>query len=159
MRKSVLVLVLIFGGVVGTAPAKAKKEAPLSKMFCHAQYVYVETYEGDTLNRNDRRKTTTRRSRCKNGFNGGAATCWFTSSSRRIWCGWCGRREGAAAGCPGSRPVYPPSEAAREAIRTCLTREPVGRKWEAEDSIREDRNRDRAGRIPGESATDQMGWG
>jgi hypothetical protein len=52
MRKSVLVLVLIFGGVVGTAPAKAKKEAPLSKMFCHAQYVYVETYEGDTLNRN-----------------------------------------------------------------------------------------------------------
>jgi hypothetical protein len=52
MRKSVLVLALMLGGVVGTAPAKSKKEASLSKIFCHAQYVYVETYEGDTLNPN-----------------------------------------------------------------------------------------------------------
>jgi len=28
-------------------PAKTKKEAPLSQLFCHAQYIYVETYEGD----------------------------------------------------------------------------------------------------------------
>lgn len=47
MRKSVLMLVLVLGGVVGTAPAKTKKEAPLSQIFCHARYVYVETYEGD----------------------------------------------------------------------------------------------------------------
>jgi len=50
MRKSVLMLLLVLGGVVATAPAKAKKEAPLSKLFCHAQYVYVETYEGDPDN-------------------------------------------------------------------------------------------------------------
>jgi hypothetical protein len=47
MRSAVLLGVLVLGGVVGTAPAKTKKEAPLSQLFCHAQYVYVETYEGD----------------------------------------------------------------------------------------------------------------
>jgi hypothetical protein len=47
VRKSLLLLVFVFGGVVGTAPAKAKKEAPLSKAFCNAQYVHVQTYEGD----------------------------------------------------------------------------------------------------------------
>lgn len=52
MRKSVVVLFLVLGGAVATAPAKAKKEPPLSKLFCNAQYVYVQTYEGDTLNRN-----------------------------------------------------------------------------------------------------------
>jgi hypothetical protein len=52
MRKSALLLVLLLGALVATAPGKAKKEAPLSKMFCQAQYVYVQTYEGDTLNRN-----------------------------------------------------------------------------------------------------------
>jgi hypothetical protein len=50
MRKSVLMLALVMGGVVGTAPAKTKKEAPLSQLFCHAQYIYVQTYEGDPLN-------------------------------------------------------------------------------------------------------------
>lgn len=47
MRKSVLLLVLILGGEVGIAPAKAKKEPPLSKLFCQAHYVYVETADGD----------------------------------------------------------------------------------------------------------------
>ena len=51
MKKSALVSVLVFtlflGAAVGTAPAKAKKDAPLSKLFCHALYVYVQTYEGD----------------------------------------------------------------------------------------------------------------
>lgn len=50
MRRSVLLLVLFLGGVVGIAPAKAKKEPPLSKLFCNARYVYVTTYEGDALN-------------------------------------------------------------------------------------------------------------
>lgn len=40
-------IVLVLCCVVGTAPAKAKKEAPLPKLFCHAQYVYVTTWEGD----------------------------------------------------------------------------------------------------------------
>jgi hypothetical protein len=47
MRTSALILVLVLSGVLETAPAKAKKVAPLSKLFCHAQYVYVQTYEGD----------------------------------------------------------------------------------------------------------------
>jgi len=47
MRNAVLVSVLVVCGVVGTAPAKTKKEAQLSRLFCHAQYVYVETTEGD----------------------------------------------------------------------------------------------------------------
>lgn len=47
MRNATLLAVLVLAGVVGTAPAKAKKEAQLSKLFCHAQYVYVQTYEGD----------------------------------------------------------------------------------------------------------------
>jgi hypothetical protein len=47
MRKTVLVVLMAMGGVVATAPAKTKKEAELSKLFCQARYVYVETYEGD----------------------------------------------------------------------------------------------------------------
>ncbi len=47
MRKAVLITILVLGAVVGTAPAKTKKEAALSKLFCHAQYVYVQTSEGD----------------------------------------------------------------------------------------------------------------
>jgi hypothetical protein len=54
MKRSALVLVLIFtlflGGAVGTAPAKAKKDAPLSKLFCQARYVYVQAFAGDPLN-------------------------------------------------------------------------------------------------------------
>jgi hypothetical protein len=46
MRRSVVVVLVALGGVTVTAPAKAKKEAPLSRMFCQARYVYVETYEG-----------------------------------------------------------------------------------------------------------------
>ena len=46
MKKSVFLLVVL-GCAAATAPAKTKKEAPLSQLFCHAQYIYVETYEGD----------------------------------------------------------------------------------------------------------------
>ena len=47
MRNAVVVAGLVLFGVVGTAPAKTKKPASVSKLFCHAQYVYVQTYEGD----------------------------------------------------------------------------------------------------------------
>lgn len=47
MRNSLLVLVLIFGVIAGTAPAKAKKKDALPKLFCQARYVSVQTYEGD----------------------------------------------------------------------------------------------------------------
>lgn len=46
MRNSLLVVLLALAGVVVNAPAKTKKEAPLSKLFCQARYVYVQTYEG-----------------------------------------------------------------------------------------------------------------
>ncbi|HEX4311197.1 MAG TPA: hypothetical protein VHZ25_14285 [Acidobacteriaceae bacterium] len=46
------VVLLVLGGAVGTAPAKAKKDPPLSQLFCHARFVYVETAEGDVLNPN-----------------------------------------------------------------------------------------------------------
>ena len=52
MKYSWMVLLLMLGGVVATAPAKAKKEAPLSQLFCHAQFAYVETAEGDVLDPN-----------------------------------------------------------------------------------------------------------
>src|ERR1035438_1572932 len=52
MRKSALVGLLVLGGMVGTAPAKAKKDPPVSKLFCQARYVYVETADGDGLNPN-----------------------------------------------------------------------------------------------------------
>jgi hypothetical protein len=47
MRKIVIVVLLAMGGAVATAPAKTKKEPSLSKLFCHARFAYVETYEGD----------------------------------------------------------------------------------------------------------------
>ncbi|HTW48935.1 MAG TPA: hypothetical protein VMD92_13370 [Acidobacteriaceae bacterium] len=46
MRNSVFVVLLALVGVAATAPAKTKKEAGLSKLFCQARYAYVETYEG-----------------------------------------------------------------------------------------------------------------
>jgi hypothetical protein len=49
MRKSALILVLVLSGAVGTAPAKAKKDAPVSKLFCQARFVYVQTVDGDVL--------------------------------------------------------------------------------------------------------------
>ncbi|HEY1502551.1 MAG TPA: hypothetical protein VGF88_23445 [Acidobacteriaceae bacterium] len=52
MKHPWLVLPLVLGGVVGTSPAKAKKDAPVSQLFCHARFVYVETAEGDVLNPN-----------------------------------------------------------------------------------------------------------
>jgi len=49
MRSSILLAVLLLvAGMVEIAPAKAKKQAELSKLFCQARYVSVLTYEGDT---------------------------------------------------------------------------------------------------------------
>ena len=47
MRNGVLLVVLVLGGVAATAPAKTKKEEVIPKLFCNAQYVSVQTYEGD----------------------------------------------------------------------------------------------------------------
>lgn len=46
MRRAVVVVMLAVGSVAATAPAKTKKPVPLSQLFCHAQFVSVETYEG-----------------------------------------------------------------------------------------------------------------
>jgi hypothetical protein len=46
MRKSVTCALVVLGGVVGTSPAKTRKEAPLPQLFCQGHYVYVQTYEG-----------------------------------------------------------------------------------------------------------------
>lgn len=47
MRKGVLLAAVVLGGMAATAPAKTKKEAVIPKLFCNAQYVTVQTYEGD----------------------------------------------------------------------------------------------------------------
>jgi hypothetical protein len=47
MRNSVLLLLLFLSGMMSTAPAKSKKEAPLPRLFCNAQYVSVTTWEGE----------------------------------------------------------------------------------------------------------------
>jgi hypothetical protein len=52
MRNWVLVLLVVVGGVVSSAPAKTKKEAPLSKLFCQARYAYVATADGDVIDPN-----------------------------------------------------------------------------------------------------------
>jgi hypothetical protein len=53
MRRWVVAgLVLLLCGMVTTASAKKKKDPPASKLFCHAQYAYVETVDGDVLNPN-----------------------------------------------------------------------------------------------------------
>lgn len=46
MRNSAVIVLLLLGGVVTTAPAKTKKDPVVPKLFCHARYVYVQTYEG-----------------------------------------------------------------------------------------------------------------
>lgn len=46
MKKSVVLLVVILGGIMGTAPAKTKKQPVLSQLFCQARFVYVETADG-----------------------------------------------------------------------------------------------------------------
>jgi len=46
MRKSAVAMMLALGSVVLTAPAKTKKPVGLSQLFCHAQSVFVDTYEG-----------------------------------------------------------------------------------------------------------------
>ncbi len=48
MRNGVLVAVLMLtAGIVGTAPAKTKKDPVVPKLFCNARFVSVQTYEGD----------------------------------------------------------------------------------------------------------------
>jgi hypothetical protein len=44
-----LVVLLAMAGAVATAPAKNKKDAQVPKLFCQAQYVYVQTVNGDPL--------------------------------------------------------------------------------------------------------------
>jgi hypothetical protein len=46
MRNGVLLVVVVLGGVAAAAPAKTKKEEVIPKLFCNAQYVSVQTYEG-----------------------------------------------------------------------------------------------------------------
>lgn len=48
MRRVVVFGVLLaMGGAVAVAPAKTKKDAGLSKLFCHARFATVQTYEGE----------------------------------------------------------------------------------------------------------------
>ncbi len=47
MRNSVVLAVLVLMAIIGTAPAKTKKKAPVPKVFCNATLVSVQTYEGD----------------------------------------------------------------------------------------------------------------
>jgi len=46
MRRSVVLVAVVLGSVVMTAPAKTKKPVGLSQLFCHAQFVFADTYEG-----------------------------------------------------------------------------------------------------------------
>lgn len=52
MTKSVVVLLLVLGGFVKIAPAKAEKDSAVSKMFCQAHFFYVKTADGDVLDPN-----------------------------------------------------------------------------------------------------------
>lgn len=51
-RWAVVGLIVLSGMLVTTASAKKKKDAEASKIFCHAQYAYVETMDGDVMNPN-----------------------------------------------------------------------------------------------------------
>jgi hypothetical protein len=44
-----LVVLVLMGAAVATAPAKNKKDAQLPQLFCQARYVYVQTVNGDPL--------------------------------------------------------------------------------------------------------------
>ncbi len=52
MKNSVVLLVVMLSGVVGTAPAKTKKDPVVPKLFCQARFVYVETADGNVLDPN-----------------------------------------------------------------------------------------------------------
>jgi len=52
MKNSVELLVVMLSGVVGTAPAKTKKDPVVPKLFCQARFVYVETADGNVLDPN-----------------------------------------------------------------------------------------------------------
>ncbi|HVT96430.1 MAG TPA: hypothetical protein VHE33_02920 [Acidobacteriaceae bacterium] len=47
MKWGIVLLVVVLGGIATTASAKKKKEEGLPKLFCNAQYVKVQTQEGD----------------------------------------------------------------------------------------------------------------
>jgi hypothetical protein len=49
MRIRGLVVLVLMGGAVATAPAKNKKDTPLPQLFCQAHSVYVQTVNGDPL--------------------------------------------------------------------------------------------------------------
>ena len=43
-------VIVLSAAMVTTASAKKKKDADISKIFCQAQYAYVETIDGDVMN-------------------------------------------------------------------------------------------------------------
>ena len=47
-----LAVLMAAGALAGTAAAKSKKNKEVPQLFCQAQFVYVQTYEGDPLNVN-----------------------------------------------------------------------------------------------------------
>jgi len=47
MRASVVLLVVVLSGVVGTAPAKVMKDSSVPKLFCQARFAYVKTADAD----------------------------------------------------------------------------------------------------------------
>jgi hypothetical protein len=52
MKYSWVIPLLVLGGAVGTNNGMTKKDQPVSQLFCHAQFAYVETAEGDVLDPN-----------------------------------------------------------------------------------------------------------
>jgi hypothetical protein len=47
MKRGIVLVFVVLGGITVTAPAKKKKEEGLPKLFCNAQYVKVQTQEGE----------------------------------------------------------------------------------------------------------------
>ena len=50
MTKSGVVVLLLAGGLAVPVYAKKKKDAPLPQLFCQAQFVYVQAFDGDINN-------------------------------------------------------------------------------------------------------------
>ncbi|MGA8109645.1 MAG: hypothetical protein WB974_09430 [Acidobacteriaceae bacterium] len=50
MTKSGVVVLLLVGGLAVPVYAKKKKDAPLPQLFCQAQFVYVQAFDGDINN-------------------------------------------------------------------------------------------------------------
>jgi len=50
MTRSGVAVLLLVGGMAVPGYAKKKKDAPLPQLFCSAQFVYVQTFDGDVTN-------------------------------------------------------------------------------------------------------------